>query len=409
MRRQFILIGIDDNPQPRFTDEVLERVRQGKVFSGGTRHYEIVRPMLPAGHEWINITVPLGNVFARYDECFAADSGPIVVFTSGDPLFFGFANTLMREMPDTELRIFPFFNSLQLLAHRVPMRYDDMRIVSLTGRPWQGLDAALMERAAKIGVLTDRTHTPAIIAARLLEYGYTYYNIYVGEHLGNGQRERISRFSLEEAARTEFESPNCLILQAEMVPPRPFGLPDEQFEHLDGRSRMITKMPIRLLTLQVLDLPTRRVFWDIGFCTGSVSIETRLQFPHLQICSFEIRPECERLIDINSHRFGTPGIQIVIGDFLETDISPLPAPDAVFIGGHGGKLKEMLRKIQSVLLPGGCIVFNSVSPESRAVFEEGAREMRLQLYPTRHIALDDYNPITIIKAVYPVDNANPTG
>ena len=36
--------------------------------------------------------------------------------------------------------------------------------------------------------------------------------------------------------------------------PRPFGLPDEQFAHLDGRARMITKAPIRLLTLQALEL-----------------------------------------------------------------------------------------------------------------------------------------------------------
>lgn len=407
MRQTFILIGIDDNPLPHFTEEIRACIRQGKVFSGGTRHYEIVRTLLPAGHEWINITVPLDNVFARYDQCFAEDGDPIVVFASGDPLFFGFANTLMRERPDAELRIFPYFNSLQLLAHRVPMRYDDMRIVSLTGRPWQGLDMALIGGAAKIGVLTDRTHTPATIAARLLEYGYTYYTMYIGEHLGNTQRERISRLSLEAAARTEFECPNCLILQADTVPPRPFGLPDEDFEHLNGRSRMITKMPIRLLSLQALDLPARHVLWDIGFCTGSVSIEARLQFPHLQVCSFEVRPECERLMHINSRRFGTPGIQTFIGDFMETDISPIPVPDAVFIGGHGGKLREMLWKIQQVLLPGGCVMFNSVSPDSRTMFEEGAREAGLQLCPPRHIALDDYNPITIMRAFYPVDNTNP--
>lgn len=398
MKRKFILIGIDDNPQPHFTEEVLACIRQGKVFSGGMRHYEIVRTLLPAGHEWINITVPLDNVFARYDQCFAKDGGPIVVFASGDPLFFGFANTLMRERPDAELRIFPFFNSLQLLAHRVPMRYDDIRIVSLTGRPWHGLDAVLIERAAKIGVLTDRVHTPATIAARLLEYGYTYYNMYIGEHLGNTQRERVSRLSLETAAQTEFECPNCLILQADAVPPRPFGLPDEAFEHLDGRSRMITKMPIRLLSLQALDLPARRIFWDIGFCTGSVSIEARLQFPHLQVCSFEVRPECEQLMHINSRRFGMPGIQTFMGDFLETDISLLPAPDAVFIGGHGGKLKEILQKIQEVLLPGGCIVFNSVSPESQTMFEESIREIGFSLCQSRHIGLDNYNPITIMKA-----------
>ena len=79
---------------------------------------------------------------------------------------------------------------------------------------------------------------------------------------------------------------------------------------------MITKMPIRLLTLQALDLPKRRVFWDIGFCTGSISIEARLQFPHLQIEAFEIRPECEAIIHENARRFGAPGINVHMGDFL---------------------------------------------------------------------------------------------
>lgn len=410
MKRAFIVIGIDDNPQPRFTEEVQECIRQGYIFSGGTRHYEIVRTLLPAGHEWINITVPLDAVLSRYDRCFAENRGPIVIFASGDPLFFGFANTLMREMPDAELRLYPFFNSLQLLAHRIPMRYDDMRIVSLTGRPWQGLDEAVMEHTAKIGVLTDRHHTPTAIAAHLLTYNYIYYNMYIGEHLGNDQcRERVRKLTLEQAAQTEFECPNSLILQADRVPPRPFGLPDDRFELLDGRSRMITKMPIRLLTLQALDLPSRHVFWDIGFCTGSVSIEARLQFPHLQVFAFEIRPECERLMDINSRRFGTPGIHTFMGDFLKADINQLPAPDAVFIGGHGGQLKEILRKIKEVLSPGGYIVFNSVSSESRTMFEEAIHAVGMQLCPPRHIGLDDYNPITIMKAVSSSDIARPTG
>ncbi len=41
---------------------------------------------------------------------------------------------------------------------------------------------------------------------------------------------------------------------------------------------MITKAPIRLLTLQALELNRRRVFWDIGFCTGSVSSKPACNF-----------------------------------------------------------------------------------------------------------------------------------
>ncbi len=175
MIRNFIIIGMDDNREPFFPPEVLRHIREGKVFSGGLRHREIVEKLLPEGAEWISITVPLDNVFAQYENIFAdfektASDASIVVFASGDPLFFGFANTVKRKLPDAKIRLYPAFNSLQTLAHRLVMPYDDMRTVSLTGRPWQELDKALIERAHKIGVLTDREHTPATIAARMLEY-----------------------------------------------------------------------------------------------------------------------------------------------------------------------------------------------------------------------------------------------
>lgn len=175
MERNFIIIGMDDSREPFFPPEVLAHIRQGKVFSGGVRHKEIVKGLLPEHAEWISITVPLENVFSRYAEVRTGQT--IIVFASGDPLFFGFANTIRRKLPDAGIRLYPAFNSLQTLVHRLVMPYDDMRTVSLTGRPWQEFDRALIEGAPKIGVLTDREHTPATIAARMLEYGYTYYTI----------------------------------------------------------------------------------------------------------------------------------------------------------------------------------------------------------------------------------------
>lgn len=415
MKQKFIIIGMDDNREPFFPPEALRHIRQGKIFSGGIRHKEIVKALLPEGAEWISITVPLEKVFGQYKNIFAETGETIIVFASGDPLFFGFANTVKRKLPDAEIQLYPAFNSLQTLAHRLVMSYDDMRTVSLTGRPWQELDRAVIERAPKIGILTDREHTPSAIAARLLEYGYTDYTMYVGEHLGNPEKERIRRMTLEEATRGEFEHPNNLLLCSYPVPTdetplsspgipacqltyRPFGIPDEQFAHLDGRTRMITKAPIRLLTLQALELNRHRVFWDIGFCTGSVSIEARLQFPHLSIIAFEIRSEGEELMRINSHRFGAPGIIAIIGDFLQEKTAHLPRPDAVFIGGHGGRLQEILIDIRKVLQPGGCVVFNSVSAESKAAFIEGAEAAGLVLQPSVQITLNNYNPIEIMKA-----------
>ena len=174
---RFIVIGITDNPQPWFPPEVLEVIKNGKVFSGGKRHHEIVAPLLPSNVQWIDITAPLDAVFEQYKivNCKSVNRKSIIVFASGDPLFFGFANTIKRKMPEAEITVYPTFNSLQMLAHRLVMPYHDMRIVSLTGRPWHEFDKALIERAEKVGVLTDREHTPSAIAQRMLDYGYTYY------------------------------------------------------------------------------------------------------------------------------------------------------------------------------------------------------------------------------------------
>ena len=397
MKKTFIVIGLSDAQEPWLDPKALDAISKAKVFSGGKRHHEIMKGLLPKDYKWIDITVPLAKVFEQYRKTF--NSQFIVVFASGDPLFFGFANTILREMPDAEIQLFPSFNSLQTLAHRILMPYQDMRIVSLTGRPWHEFDKALIERAPKMGVLTDnKEHTPNSIAQRMLEYGYDQYIMWVGEHLGNPSEERITKLSLSEAAQQSFGSPNCLILQAENTRPKVFGIPDEQFAILEGRPKMITKAPIRLLSLQALDLYQKHTFWDIGFCTGSVSIEAKLQFPHPQIVSFEVREEGKELMQINSQRFGTPGITTIIGDFLTQDLKSLPRPDAVFIGGHNGQLSLMLERIKQVLLPGGCVVFNSVSQESQQTFKQEASKQGFTLQPSLHIALNDYNPIEIIKA-----------
>ena len=392
---KFYVIGISDAPRPYLPPEVISIICKGRVFSGGKRHYGLVAPYLPEGAQWIEITTPLDAVFAQYHD-------EVIVFASGDPLFFGFANTIKRKMPDAEIVLFPSFNSLQLLAHRLVMPYNDMRIVSLTGRPWPEFDKALIERAGKIGVLTDHEHTPAAIAQRMLDYGYNGYQMHVGEHLGNPKEEHITTLSLEEATQHEFDYPNCLILVGNDPRPRYFGIPEIEFALLDGREKMITKAPIRLLSLQALELPQKSVLWDIGFCTGSVSIEARLQFPHLHVEAFEIRPECEALMQENSQRFGVPGINYHIGDFLESEIDALPRPDAVFIGGHSGNLKEIMARVLTVLADDGCIVMNSVtSPmvhtDSHQLFNEACAELGLTQEPPTRIILNDNNPIEILK------------
>lgn len=88
---RFYVIGLDDNMRQYFPPEILEIISSHRVFSGGVRHHEIVRSLLPEKADWIDIKVPLDEVFDRYRSYDGRES--IVVFASGDPLFFGFAVT----------------------------------------------------------------------------------------------------------------------------------------------------------------------------------------------------------------------------------------------------------------------------------------------------------------------------
>lgn len=383
------VIGLSDSHRLWLTPEVTRIISEGHVFSGGKRHHEIIADLLPDEYTWIDITVPIDVVLQRYKSF-----DDIVVFASGDPLFYGFATTLLRAFPDVEMKVFPTFNSLQMLAHRMNMPYHDMYTVSLTGRPWHRFDEALIRGERLIGCLTDRKKTPHAIWQRMQKYGFDNYVMYVGENLGNEEKEHIGIY----APARDYPSPNCIILQQQSLRRQNIGIADSEFHLLDGRSKMITKMPVRLASLAALQLADKHSLWDVGFCTGSVSIEARLAFPHLMVTAFEIREEGEKLMQENSRKFHAPGIDARIGDFCTADISKCPAPDAVFIGGYGGKMREVLTKVKSVLAPSGCIVFNSVSEKSRESFLSITKELGMQPETVHTITVDNNNPITILRA-----------
>jgi len=317
------------------------------------------------------------------------------VFASGDPLFFGIANTLKREFPLAKITVLPSFNSLQLLAHKLLLPYGEYETVTLTGRDWNSFDSALIRQVKGMGILTDRHKTPAAIAQRMLDFGYRNYTIHVGERLG-GINEKVGTYTVEQAAQTSFEMPNAiyaiknsdrLILKA---------IPDYMLTGLAGRPKMITKMPIRIVSVMLMQLHRRSVLWDIGACTGSISVESKLQAPHLSVYAFEIRQESRQIIPMNCKQFGTPGIEVLTGDFIDADKTGLKRPDAVFLGGYGGKMEEVLDETDRYLLPGGCIVFNAVSYESKTRFFNWTEAKKYKTACVHTIVSDGNNPIDVI-------------
>lgn len=388
----FHIIGIG-NRKADFSGKVPGLIENHSVFSGGSRHHELVEHLLPKGHTWLPVQSPMELLFDRYEQL----GQSVVVFASGDPLFYGIANTLRSKYPEAEIHTYPYFSSIQLLLHRANLNSNLLQTVSVHGRSWAALDEVLIQQKPLIGILTDREKSPSAIARRLLKFGYTNYSIWIGEDL-EGEHERVSHLEAGEAENTTFQPLNCVILKKESHRPVDFGIKDALFEGLEGRPNMITKMPVRLCSLHGLELAARSVLWDIGFCTGSLSIEAKLRFPHLEIHAFEKRPECLEILQHNQFKFGAPGINALMGDIFETPLDQISKPEAVFIGGHGGRLKELLRRIDQYLLSEGTVVINAVQEDSVRDFISFSAEANWKLDEPLKLKVDEHNEITILKA-----------
>ena len=82
----FYLIGISNHPFPKWNDDILELIHESTVFSGGKRHYELVKSFLPKNHTWIEISGKMDALISQYK----GFDDSIVVFASGDPFFLWF-------------------------------------------------------------------------------------------------------------------------------------------------------------------------------------------------------------------------------------------------------------------------------------------------------------------------------
>ena len=393
---KFHVIGISDESVPVLSPEVKQLLDRVSCFSGGARHHELVKDLLPGNHQWFDVEVPLVTTFDKYRKL----NAEIVVFASGDPLFFGIGNTIKREFSDAEMLVYPSFNSLQMLAHHCHIPYGLMTICTLTGRPWVNIDKELIKGTALIGVLTDMKKTPAVIAQRMLEVGLSNYKVYLGERMGGG-RQVVRELSIEELSAIQADAPNCLVFEKLSHFDRVLGIPEAEFNCLEGRPKMITKRSIRLMSLSMLKLDSAKVMWDIGFCTGSVSIEAKQMAPHLEVYSIEKREESGELMRQNQLKFRIPGITTLIGDFYHTDLSGWPTPDSIFIGGHGGCLEEMMMQLVKPLKQGGLIVFNAVSEDTSEIFRKTCQKLELQISDEIMLTQDVHNPVTIYQAQKP--------
>jgi precorrin-6Y C5,15-methyltransferase (decarboxylating) len=184
------------------------------------------------------------------------------------------------------------------------------------------------------------------------------------------------------------------------------GIPDEALEsHPPG---VMTKEEVRAVALFKLRLRPDSLVWDVGAGSGSLALEAALVASRGHVYALERRPEALAALRRNLERFPRPNLTVVEGEAPEA-LEGLPDPDAVFVGGSGGRLADILACAVRRLRPGGRIVADLATLENlergRAVLAcLGLRcqVTAVQVSRSRELAgltgLEALNPVFVVSA-----------
>lgn len=396
MKSNIKLIGIGDEGRASLLPLYETFIKQSDVLVGGERQLKFFPDY---SGEKVVIKGGLKNLV----DMLQSEEREVVVLASGDPLFYGIGGYLSKKV---DVSIYPYLSSVQLAFSRMGEKWQNAKLLSVHGRDMLGL-AQKIDGEDLVAILTDEKNSPSEIAKYLLSFNMTEYEIFIGEHLG-GEEERCRTLTLEEVTDTEFASLNIVILKRmKKGPSWSFGIHDEEFIQRKPEKGLITKKEIRTLSLGALGLKKDSIVWDIGTCTGSVAIEAARIAKDGKVFAIEKNEGDYQNCLENMKKFRTDFT--VIHDKAPNGLETFDNPDAVFIGGTAGGMKNILKQCCERLNEGGQIVLNAVTIENLgeavSTFKENGYSVDITLAqvsrskPILNLTrFDALNPIYIISA-----------
>ncbi len=318
----------------------------------------------------------------------------ITVVATGDPLFYGIGKYISENYPGNEIEIIPEVSSMQVALSRIAMDSSAIYTVSLHGRNIQGL-AQKIRNKYKIVIFTDTVNTPSTIADYMIRFGLTSYRAHVFENMGYSN-EKSGSYSIEELKGREFDPLNIMILTAESE--YKISMPDDS--GFTKRNGNITKKEVRDISLSDLDIDKNTILWDIGSGSGSLAIAASFTDTEGEIYAIEKDAELCKNIQSNMEMSGCD-IKIINGIAPEI-LHQLPDPDAIFIGGSSGQIREIMDYSYKRLKIDGRMVINLTTIENFQRAMDYIKSMKLKA-DISQINISKLTPVSKYTRFVPMD------
>ncbi|PKO80361.1 MAG: cobalamin biosynthesis bifunctional protein CbiET [Betaproteobacteria bacterium HGW-Betaproteobacteria-13] len=409
------VIGMIDDGWPSLPAAAQTRLRAAARVIGARRTLDLVAPFLPEGTECLD----MDGALSRTPDWIASalDAGtPVAVLATGDPLCHGIARFLIGKLGADVIEVMPAPSTIQLAFARLKKPWQDVRISSCHGpdagewradestpapTPAHGLYKLVRAVASHplVATFTSPHNSPDRIARALLAAGYgddahESIRLSVVARLCHADETVCADLSLADAASRRFPDPNIVIIERiaradvrhaptryppDLVSSIPHTAPVFGFDDLDYVQRtpekgLITKLEARAVSLARLGLRADSIVWDIGAGSGSVGLEAS-RIAHLgHVWAIEKNSGDAANARANARRMRASNYSLFEGK-APAGLDAWPAPDAVFIGGSGGELGELITRVLARLKPGGRLVMNFVTLENLALATQTLQQL----------------------------------
>ncbi|NOV30756.1 MULTISPECIES: bifunctional cobalt-precorrin-7 (C(5))-methyltransferase/cobalt-precorrin-6B (C(15))-methyltransferase [Methylomonas] len=425
MQAMCSFIGVLDNGVASLSQEALQVLREAKHVIAGSRllatladdiiearHYDLTG-QLKQVPDWINAAL--------------ARNEAVAVLATGDPLCHGIAGFLAGKLESSRVRILPNLSTLQLAFAELKLSWQAAAIASIHSKdagewlrgatPEHGL-YELAQRCRQhdlLAILTSPDNTPARIARLLQIEGLAdVFEMAIAEALKQPEQRVSAWLTIAEVAQNSYRDPNVVILKRKAAVPAPvlFGVSDDSFQQRKPEKGLITKREVRAVSLARMQLTRSSIVWDIGAGSGSVGLEAARLCPDGHVFAIEKNADDIANVEQNQASWGINNYSFVQGkapQFLDT----WRDPDAVFIGGSGGELAELIALCLGRLRPAGWLVMNFVTLENLSTAVETLKQLGAdwdvcQIQASRSSPIlamhrmQAENPVWIVSATHPL-------
>ena len=374
------LVGILDDGWDGLNGAARRALAAADLVIGAERTLALVRPHLPPGKSWRALD---GTLAALPEWIVAARAAgqSCAVLATGDPLCHGIATHLLAQLPDPddpEVRILPAPSTLQIACARWRTAWQDIAIASCHTRdagewqpgapPTHALYPLMrhIARTPRVFAFLGPKNDAARLARALLTAGYAEAKLSLASRLLCPDETIARRLSPAEVAERHFPEPCVALIERDTPFAAPgFGRADADYLQRAPEKGLITKQEVRLLSLAKLALRADAVLWDIGAGSGALGLEAAELAPLGHVWAIEKNPADAVIARANAARFRVSNYTLVEGR-APAGLADWPDPDAVFIGGSGGELAELIHLALARLKAQGRLVMNFVTLENLA-------------------------------------------